>query len=239
MAKSKTNENGVGYYNIDNIDNEIYNKENIVEYFSSFGTGGKASSTLRGQGVETESLGGVIKQAATPNHDTVKRAIAQIFENNNSTQRHKIKLKIHLTDDTAPEWIASMSKDARIFRKYQTDLDLAREWLAVTREYFSSENGYKKPYWGKFHVSKDDTGTQTLKIQKEPGCFAAMAYNTRDESWYAMFKLFDWITPPHEFDYNFTGLQKAQGVKGQWVWSNPRLEKQKRPQTWAERRGIK
>jgi hypothetical protein len=240
MAQDKRN--GVCYYNVDNVDNEVYNIENITNISSSLDTGGDASLIHLDSKGETKSLGKVVEQAATPelpNQDTVERAIAQIFENKNSTQKHKIKLKLHLTDKMSPEFIASMSKDPRVFRKYQTDIDLAREWLQITREYFAQDQGFKKPYWGKFHIARDDTGKQIQGIQKEPGCYASMAYSTRDDSWYAMFKIYDWITAPMEFDYSFTGLQKAQGVKAQWVWSNPRLQRTKRPTTWAERTGRK
>ena len=234
MAINKIDENGVDYYNIDNKHIIKDNRENIVEYFSSFESGGKASSNSRGQGVETESLGAVIEQAATPpSEDTVLRMISQIFYNENSTQKHKIKVRLNHSDNTSTEWIATMNKDARIFRRHN-DLEIARGWIAATRREFTQEQGYKKPYYGKFHCIKDAQGPLP-GIQKEPECFASMAYNTVDESWYVMLVIYDW-GGTYEYDYNFNKRQKEQGVRAQLVYTNPKLyKKHQGAKTYAER----
>lgn len=226
--------NGVGYYNIDNSDNKE-NRENIANTSSSW-PGGKAAVNYSTQG-EAEPNSKVEIQAATPedpNLDNTLRIVSQIFYNTNSTQKHKIKVKMHHTDQDPTEWIASMNTDARVFRKYQKDMDLAREWIQITREKFSLEQGYKKPYYGKFHLVADGNG-KTGGTQKELGCFASMAYNKDDQSWYAMIKIFDFFNI-FEYDYNYTNTQQAQGVKAQIVWNNPRLQKQKRPLTYRERK---
>ena len=225
--------NGVGYYNIDNIDKKE-NRENIANTSSSW-PGGKAAVNDLTQG-EAKPDSSVGIQAATPedpNLDNTLRIVSQIFYNNNSTQKHKIKVKMHHNDQDPTEWIASMNTDPRVFRKYN-NIELAREWIAGVRANFSIEKGFKKPYYGKFHLHRDGNGV-VEGTQKEPGCFAAMAYNKDDQSWYAMIKIYDFVKL-FEYDYNYTSTQQTQGVKAQIVWNNPRLQKQKRPLTYAERK---
>ena len=226
--------NGVGYYNIDNSDNKE-NRENIANISSSWISGKAAATNLETQG-EAKPDSSVGIQAATPqdpNLNNTLRVISQIFYNTNSTQKHKIKVKMHHTDQDPTEWIASMNTDPRVFRKYN-NIELAREWIAGVREQFNMEKGFKKPYLGKFHLVADKHG-KTGGTQKEKGCYAAMAYNKEDQSWYAMIKIFDFVRL-FEYDYNFTNTQQAQGVKAQIVWNNPQLQKHKRPLTYRERK---
>ena len=237
----KFDEFGVDYYNIDNIENKLIindNRENIAHNISPHASEAVASNkSFPSQEVaKPESVSET--QAPTPNppSDTnVTRMIAQIFHNENSTQKHKLKVRLNHTDNTNTEWIATMNKDARIFRKH-TDLELARKWIAATKKQFASELGYKTPYYGKFHLHLDAHGI-CKGIQKEPGCYASMSYNTEDESWYAMLAIYSWMGV-YEFDYNFTLKQKQQGVKAQLVFTNPTVYKKRAPQTWAERNGY-
>jgi len=224
--------NGVDYYNIDNELITKDNEENIPKYFSLL-TEANASLNLRSSQEEAKPESQVVAQAPTPpSEDTVRKMITQIFYNTNSTQKHKLKVRLNHTDGTNTEWIATMNKDARVFRKH-TDLELARAWINKTRQRFSQEQGFKAPYYGKFHCHRDSTGV-VPGIQKEPGCYASMAYNTEDESWYAIIAIFDFMGV-FEYDYNFTKKQRSQGVKAQLVWTNPKIYAQTAPQTWAQR----
>jgi hypothetical protein len=229
--------NGVDYYNIDNKHITKDNLENIVELDSSFESGGYASLNYSTQG-EAEPNAQVKIQAPTPpSEDTVLRMVTQIFYNEKANQKHKIKVRLNHTDNTSTEWIATMNKDARIFRRHN-DLQLARGWIEATRREFTQEQGYKKPYYGKFHCHKDNTGTVLPGIQKEPECFASMAYNTVDESWYAMIAIYGW-GGVYEYDYNFNQRQKEQGVRAQLVYTNPKLYKKGCGAiTYAERMGL-
>lgn len=224
--------NGVDYYNIDNefITND--NRENIPKCFSLL-TEANASSKLSSSQEVAKPEVVVEAQAPTPPSDTnVKKMITQIFYNDNSTQKHKLKVRLNHVDATNTEWIATMNKDARVFRKHN-DLELARGWIQMTRQQFSQEQGFKTPYYGKFHLHRDHNGV-VPGIQKEPGCFASMSYNTQDESWYTIIAIYDFIGT-YEYDYNYTKKQKAQGVKAQLVWTNPKIYAQTAPQTWAQR----
>jgi len=226
---------GVGYYNIDNVGKKE-NRENIVNDFSLL-TEAVASQSLTSSQEMAEPKSICEIQAPTPpSMKTIKRMISQIFYNENSTQKHKLKVKLHHTDCDPTEWIATMNTDPRVFRKYN-DIKLARIWIEMVREKFPKEKGFKNPYYGKFHCVADAQG-RTGGTQKEPGCFAAMSYNTYDKSWYVIMRLFDFGVRL-EYDYNFTKKQADQGVKAQIVWNNPELQQNKRPQTWAQRNGVK
>lgn len=225
-------QNGVDYYN---IDNELITNDNVENIPKCFSLETEANASQEHASCQKTAKPEIVSetQAPTPPSDVnVSKMITQIFYNTNSTQKHKLKVRLNHTDKTNTEWIATMSKDARIFRKH-TDLALARDWIQVTREQFAQELAFKAPYFGKFHCHKDATGV-IPGIQKEPGCFASMSYNTQDESWYAMIKIYDWMGI-YEYDYNFTKKQKAQGVKAQLVYTNPKVYASTGAQTWAQR----
>lgn len=228
---------GVDYYNIDNTVIIKDNTENIVNTFS-LGSEANASLSLSSsqEVAKPKSISQV--QAPTPeipSDNNIARMVTQIFYNSNSTQKHKIKVRLNHTDKTSTEWIATMNKDARVFRRHN-DLQLARDWLAHAKKVFDPALGYKTPYHGKFHCHKDANGPIPGNI-KEPGCFASMAYNTQDESWYAMIAIYDWIGV-YEYDYNISTKQKSQGVKAQLVYTNPKIYAKTAPQTWAQRNGL-
>ena len=233
MNEKKLTNIGVDYYNIDNKLITKDNKENIPKYFSLL-TEANASLTLSSSQEVAEPRYSEI-QAPTPTPPselTVTKMITQIFYNTNSTQKHKLKVRLNHVDKTNTEWIATMNKDLRVFRRHN-NLELARDWIKRTRTVFHQDAGYKTPYYGKFHCHKDHNGV-VPGINKEPNCFASMSYNTEDESWYAIIAIYDWMGV-YEYDYNFTAKQKKQGVKAQLVYTNPKLYQQKNSQTWASR----
>lgn len=225
-------QSGVGYYNIDNTLITNDNVENIPKCFSLESEANASQELSSCQEVAKPESISETQAPTPPSEDNVSKMITQIFYNTNSTQKHKIKVRLNHTDKTNTEWIATMSKDLRVFRKHN-DLTQARSWIQYTREQFAQELGYKAPYFGKFHCHKDSQGL-VQGIQKEPNCFASMSYNTQDESWYAMIRIYDWIGV-YEYDYNFTKKQKAQGVKAQLVYTNPKVYQLRGHQTWAQR----
>lgn len=227
MSDKKILTNGVGYYNIDNKFITKDNRENIVNTFSLLDAA-EPQKTLSSSQQKAKPKEVVVAQAPTPQN--VKRMVTQIFRNDNSTQKHKIKVRFNHTDGTNTEWIATMNKDARIFRRHN-NLELARGWIHKTRSQFAQEFGYKTPYYGKFHCHRDQHGV-VPGIQKEPNCYASMAYNTEDDSWYAMIAIYDFMGV-YEYDYNFTRQQRQNGVKAQLVWTNP--ETYTGGETWAQR----
>lgn len=229
---------GVDYYNIDNELITNYNLKNIAQNISSDASEAVASNELLVSQEVAKPKSISEAQAPTPEPPSMtntRRMVTQYFYNNNSTQKHKLKVRLNHTDATNTEWIATMNKDARVFRKH-TDLELARSWITFTKHKFKPELGYKKPYYGKFHLHKDQNGVVS-GIQKEPGCYASLSYNTEDESWYAIIAIYDFIGV-YEYDFNFTAKQKQQGVKAQLVWTNPEIYAQSAPQTWAQRNGL-
>lgn len=227
--------NGVGYYNIDNNVNKE-NRENIVNHFSLLTEANASQSIPSSQEVAKPESISVLQAPTPPSLKNVERMISQIFYNTNSTQKHKLKVKLQHNDQKPTEWIATMNTDPRVFRKYN-DLELAREWIAGVRKYFNQDSGFKKPYLGKFHLVRDAHGL-TNGTQKEPGCFAAMSYNKNDQSWYVLIAIYDFVVKL-EYDYNFSNRQQTQGVKAQIVWNNPQLQRATRPGTYAQRNGIK
>lgn len=230
--EKKLTDFGVDYYNIDNKLITKDNKENIPKYFSLLTEADASLKLSSSQEVAKPESVSVTQGPTPPSEETVAKMITQIFYNTNSTQKNKLKVRLNHTDKTNSEWIATMSKDARVFRKHN-DLELARGWIKHTRATFAQELGYKAPYFGKFHCHKDANGL-VPGIQKEPKCFASMAYNTEDGSWYAIIAIYDWIGV-YEYDYNFSAKQKAQGVKAQLVYTNPKIYAQSNSQTWASR----
>jgi hypothetical protein len=241
--EKKFTSNGVGYYNIDNIDkiDKKENRENIAN--TSFLLAEAVASQTHldhlsssQEVAKPESIS--VTQAPTPKlpcDDTIERMVSQIFYNTNSTQKHKLKVKLHAIDTKPTEWIATMNTDLRVFRKYN-NLELARDWIAIVKRLFPQEQGYKKAYLGKFHLVRDGFGL-TGSTNKEPGCFAAMSYNTEDRSWYVIIKIYDFMQTL-EYDYNYTPRQQTQGVKAQIVWTNPILYKKRAGQTYAQRNGF-
>lgn len=233
MSDTKIIERGVDYYNIDNKHIIKDNRENIAESFSL--ESGACAPVKLFPSQEVAKPQEEVTQAPTPSKETVLRMVSQIFYNTNSTQKHKIKVRLNHTDNSSTEWIATMNKDARIFRRHN-DLELARGWIKHTRTTFAQELGYKTPYYGKFHCVYDGI-ERVLGIQKEPECFASMAYNTQDESWYAIIAIYDWLGT-YEYDFNISAKQREQGVKAQLVYTNPSIYQQQAPLTYAQRRGI-
>lgn len=171
------------------------------------------------------------------NADQIKGCIFQLFDNGETArQRYKFKIRVNLTDKTNPEFIASLTKDFRNFKKYipepyrQDIIDMVSEERHRIKRLTGSF-----PYCGKLHLNTGMTGTKQI----EPDTFVIVWWDPEEKGWSGIIKFQNWA---HEFDLfteYLTAKQKAMGVKCQDNWQNPKYDKKVRPLTWAQQRGLK
>jgi len=247
QSSSLNLEKGVGYYNIDNKENKN-KKENIENRFLPISSGIEADASLVAAPLASplDSANGegalpcttLAAGAPTPlDQDQIKSCIFQLFDNGEaSTQRYKYKLRLNLTDGTNPEFIASLTKDLRNFKKHvpgpnrQAIIDVAM----AERKRIKAMTG-NWPYIGKLHLNPG-YGAHKKTVQVEPDTLVVIWWDADDRGWSGAVKLQNWV---HEFDLfeqYVTPKQKAQGVRAQDNWQNPRYDKRSRPLTWAEQR---
>ena len=242
--------NGV-HYNIDNKDNKE-NKDNTLSTnngFSSPFTGVVAYATpdshrshlSSGQsGVENDSsLVEITQPTPLLTEDMIKRASIQMFDNGEtSAQRYKIKIGIDLIDGERVEFIASLTKDMRNFKKYIPEqsrdmiINLANAFRKDTKQRL---NTY--PYLGKFHMNQGRG--RHIHSQIEPNTFVALWYDTEEKGWCGELMIYDWMHRFDLFDEYVTDRQKKSGLKCQDIWTNPTHDIKERPKTWAELRKSK
>ena len=240
---------GVGTYNKDNIDNKE-NKNNYCERdnpLSSIPIGIASEEALKST-VERHSLLSCSQEegalpylcqagAPTPlDADQIKSCILQLFDNGEtSRQRYKFKVRFNLTDGTNPEFIASLTKDFRNFRKYIPEpgrdaiIELAQQKRKQVKQKYDTI-----AYVGKLHMNNSDNPRATKQI--EPNTFVSVWWNAEERGWSGTILFQEWY---HQFDLftdYLTVKQKAMGVKCQDNWQNPKYDKRVRPLTWAEQR---
>jgi hypothetical protein len=186
----------------------------------------------------------VEKQTPTPilTHKQVERAVITLFDNGEQTsQRYKIAVRLNLVDQpqkSSPEFIAPLSKDPRTFRRYASPgtredlIDFHNEMRLLVKK----QGCDRKPYFGKFHLNHRDWGAGQSKIQVEPYCYASVWYE--DEGWRAVVRIYNFALELDLFTEQITPKQKQQNVKAQYLWLNPRYQRQQRPRTWAEQQGL-
>lgn len=254
------NKKGVGYYNIDNKDNEN-NEDKLLSTnnrFSLISSGIAADAALfDSSGISSESpldlakrkgalpcLSGQVGAPTPPaplDINQVERFIIQLFDNGeNAYQRFKLKVRLNLTDKDNPEFIASLTKDLRNFKKYIPEpyRDDIIEMVTQERKRIKEQYGVF-PYMGKFHLNvgagpkKKNTCNQI-----EPDTFALVWWDDENKGWSAIFKIQNFARECDLFTQYLTANQKAMGVKAQDNWTNPKFDKRVRPQTWAQRRGL-
>jgi hypothetical protein len=239
---------GVGTYNKDNRDN----KENKNNYClgdnnpfltSSVGLASNEApcpEDLRSLSFSQER-GALLhlSKAAGPtplDADQIKSCVFQLFDNGETArQRYKFKIRLNLTDKTNPEFIASLTKDFRNFKKYIPEpyRDDIIQMVTEERHRIKKLTG-SFPYCGKLHLNTGMTG----KKQIEPDTLVVIWWNPEDKGWSGAIKFQNWA---HEFDLfteRLTDKQKAIGVKCQDNWQNPKHDKTVRPLTWAQQRGL-
>jgi hypothetical protein len=239
-----TPKKGVDTYNTYNRDN-TYNKNNYClednNSVSPVSLGIASCEALEseeltfGQKKETESQLPVAAGGPTPlDADQLRGCIFQLFDNGETArQRYKFKIRLNLTDKSNPEFIASLTKDFRNFKKYipepyrQDIIDMVSEERHRIKRLTGSF-----PYCGKLHLNAGVSGI----TQTEPDTFVIVWWDPDNKGWSGIIKFQNWA---HEFDLfseYLTAKQRAMGVKCQDNWQNPKYDKKVRPLTWAEQR---
>ena len=239
---------GVDTYNLDNRDN----KENENNYcpsdhnsfhIQSLGIASYEAQSPLGscQVAKAEPIVLVEATAPTPlSRDQIKSCVYQLFDNGEKAlQRYKFKIRFNLTDGSNPEFIASLTKDFRNFKKYipepyrQDIIDMVSEERKRIKKVFGHY-----PYCGKLHFTTG-TNKRGATNQIEPDTFVIVWWNPEDKGWSGIIKFQNWA---HEFDLfeqYLTDKQRTMGVKCQDSWKNPKYDRTVRPLTWAQQRGLK
>jgi hypothetical protein len=247
---------GVGYYNKDNIKNKE-NKENKNNYaddvslgephllhnplsFVSLGIASCEAQEVNSEAIlaspEAVNPGSEIAQNSI--YDQMKTALIQLFDNGEDTlQRYKCKVRINLTDGTNPEFIASLTKDIRNFKKYipVEGREEVIEFATEVRKKIKKITG-NYPYIGKFHFNAQGAGNRTI----EPMTAVAIWYDADAKGWSGCLMIYDWVHQFDLFSQYLTDKQRAARVKAQDTFTHPNHQKA-RPLTWAQRRaqGLK
>jgi hypothetical protein len=172
------------------------------------------------------------------NEDMIARAIIQLFDNDSTTQRYKVKIRLNLVDKENPEFIAPVTKDWGNFKKYIPEecREVVMSEVKQLRKAIKDQYG-AYPYIGKFHLN---TGKQPGKtkswIQVEPFTYAVVWYSPVAEHWMCFVRMYDWQYKCDLISTDVTPAQHKVGVHSQHLYINPKHDKRKRPMTWAERR---
>jgi plasmid stabilization system protein ParE len=240
-------EQGCRIYNKDNKENED-NKENmrINNPLFSSSSGRSANASLLDTSValkpkeEAEPLDSmvVVKPPTPLSEDQIKSAVFQLFDNGEATaQRYKLKIRLNLTDGENPEFIASLTKDLRNFKKYipQTCREQVCQEVQAIRTRIKASYG-SFPYMGKFHMN---SGPGRAHSQTEPCTWVTLWYDNENKGWSGMYRIYDWYYQFDLFSEYVTAKQKSRGVKSQGTYTNPTYDKIQRPMTWAEQRARK
>jgi len=243
--EKKFDTNGVEYYN---IEEQNYNKEEHIATTRPLVSSGRTSSseasppskeTGLAQGSSEPRERKVVLEAeeAPLGPHNVKRAIVQLF--NNEDGKRKLKIRLNLSDGTNAEFIAPLQPKSNLtnFLRYTADdKQLARKVFTSIRSHVKETLGVT-PQQGKFH---ERVGTRTNKmqtIQVEPGCYGAIGYNTQEKQYQAWIVMYDLHLADIPLDDTYISeKQKRVGVRGEYLWINPRFDERKRPLTWAEKR---
>lgn len=236
---------GVVYYNTDNEDN-LYNEDNSCNRFSRLVLGLATDVALSPGGLSFSQEGAepltvvLDNQAPTPlDEDQVKSWIAQLWDNGEGAfQRYKFKIRLNLTDGTNPEFIASLTKDMRNFKKHLPDLDREAILSYVNqRRHEIKKQTEHFPYVGKFHLNQ---GPRIKKHQVcnqvEPGTLVIVWWDTENKGWNAEFLIENFSQQLSLFTEYLTKRQRSLGVKAQDSWRNPKYDITVRPKTWAQQR---
>jgi hypothetical protein len=155
----------------------------------------------------------------------VKGCLIQLFDNQDSLQRYKLKIKFNLIDGTNPEFIASLTQDRRNFLKYIPE-DGKEEVIAFTdsaREQLRQNS--IKPYIGKLHLfDPNHRYDKSMRSEIQPWTSAVVWYNPYEDfkGWSTLIKFQDWVMEFDLFEEYLTPKQKSTGVIGQTTWINPK-----------------
>jgi hypothetical protein len=235
-------------YNIDNKENKE-NEYNILSRNNGFFAplNGIATdvaeqphrdhnaSGQKGEENDSSRLG-ITQPTPVLNPDEIVRASIQFYDNGEKApQRYKIKVSIDLLDESRAEFIASLTKDMRNFKKYIPEncrTMITHLATAFRKDIKQQHNTY--PYLGKFHLNQGRG--HHVHSQVEPNTFVAIWFDPIEKGWAGELMIYDWTYRFDLFDDYVTEKQKKSGVKCQDIWINPKHDKRQRPLTWAEQR---
>lgn len=248
ILKSISDKKGVDYYNKDNKNNED-NENNYSEHENRFRS---VSVGLAADAAQLDYVEGLLSSSQKEaeedlssnetlplDQDQVERFIVQLFDNGaDAFQRYKLKLRLNLTDKTNPEFIASLTKDIRNFKKHIPE-PFRDEIIAMAveeRQRIKKQFGVL-PYIGKFHLNSGySSKRKNVGNQIEPDTLAIIWWDDENKGWSGIFKIQNFAREFDLFTDYLTPKQRTQGVKAQENWCNPKYDQRVRPQTWAEQR---
>lgn len=241
---------GVGYYTKEIIKNNKDNKDSREEHTKigvepvSSGLASRSHQAEPSAEVSQEEVTCVSDEAPTP-HDmikseNVKRAMIQLFVNEHSKQKHKLKVRLNLDANGSEEnveFIATLTKDRRNYVKYlpEHSRDWFIEWADTMAQDVKTACGVK-PYRGKFHFNQGYVQGQEQVNQIEDWCACVVWFHPDIKKWCAVFRIFE-FEQLVELETEFiTDSQKKVNVHAQRLWLNPLHNGLVRPKTWAQRK---
>jgi len=237
--------NGVDYYNILQYIKTKKNKENILP--TSVGINQNICLSDRSDLASLSSGDQVVGEGNSPEETSslldqtrVKKAIIQLFCNENSSQKYKLKIQLHLIDSPKPvEFIANLTTDFRNFRKFipEPGRDEILELANLCRSKIKNEFQIR-PYLGKFHLNQGWHNGQ-IHNQIEPNTFVAIWFNKEFKYWSGILKIIDFNLKFDLIQEYLSERQQKIGIKGYYYFQNPLYQSQHRPLTWAEQQGRK
>ena len=175
----------------------------------------------------------------TLTEDMIERAPIQFWDNGEgSFRRYKLKVRLNIVDDDEnPEFIASLTKEMRDFRKYIPEE--CRDQIMKKAKHIRGQVKDKYgvyPYLGKFHLANTWNKGQRQANQIEPWTLAAVWWDQEEKGWSGLVWIHDWAYEFDLFEDNLTAKQKTAGCKAATLYINPKHDKRVRPKTWAQRR---
>jgi len=237
---------GVGYYNIDNKDNKD-NTDNCVA--SSLDTEANASHShsevtstkaLLSQEEGEASKESVATASPTPEEapitqDYVHRALFTFYDNGeHSKQRYKLQIRINPAEapSEAVEFIATLTKDRRNFKKYLPEgAEELLEFADGVRAY--TKGKYKTyPYIGKMHFNHGWRKDAEQRNTNEPWCACAVWWD--GTGWSYALTMYDWQHQGTLTKQGRTRRQIENNVQATDFWQNPTHNTQQRTKTFRE-----
>jgi hypothetical protein len=240
---------GVGYYNIDNKDNKD-NKDNGLStsswHQSSTPPQMNQEATLNEAVLlplerDSQEREEVVMEDESPTptlaEEQIARALYTFYDNGESAkQRYKLKVTLNLAENQneREEFIATLTKDRRNFKKYLPEgAEAMLEFVDGIRGYVK-ENYNTYPYIGKFHYNHGWNSQQEQRNTNEPYCAAAVYWD--GSNWIAVSMLYDFLHTESLAKNGLTPQQKKTNAIAHAIWFNPLHNKQKRNGTFRDKR---
>lgn len=204
---SKETNKCVDYYNIDKKENKdkAFNKENDC-FASLSGRAAIAAQDLDAsfdQVIPLKENQSSYTESPTPHDvapqnfikmDDVLYAPIQLFDNENSTQKYKLKIQLNCKNDERYEFIAALTQDRRNFCKYlpETSREWFKDWTDKIAAY--QRKFEQKIYRGKFHLNQGFVDGQTRNNQIEDYCACAVWWDKTNYEWRGAVCLYEFET---------------------------------------------